>query len=892
MRKFLSVILIFFLSLSALAFDSDNFFNRLNSLGSVTDTYEYICQSNNSNEGPISQTNYQNICHIVRDNEVCKDVPEEEKLACKDIEENSLDMSLFSSVFDWDCWRGIWQSAVNFFEFIVGMIKGSLGYVFDSDYRDEKNEALGEYYDSFMNYLAIEFDKAREETDSDYDATLLVAKDIAEKGMNAITEMIKETYFTLGCYNQSARQARVCEIVGEMIMPPIAAVALVFKSAKVVKKLKTVVENRSKDHGVIKDEDLVVKKEPRELSEEEVKGSNIRAISNKLEEIMSDEGRDFIAAPQIGQGLQLIGVRRLDKKITTMANPKIQSDDGSTALVHYIDVNTGELKTAKFADSERTNILSGLDRLNGRRFDFQDDKVYESLGLSASKGLSIEDRKLLGEMVNKLSPKDKKSLAPYASTLNKDIADIKNPRSLVSSLGDDALKDILNLYSNTVKASSSAEKFKKFDQWVKSDAHALYLYDSLLMDGVEKNSDALRYLMAKNKYFSRVRPIRGSPKNLVTYSFEKESNIDDITLWYKTTGVSDEDWFKLTSEERLEQIKKATNVMKKSVAEDRITGTEFKPKYVGGYSQELGLDSKDKSYTWEIANKKYEISLDRTLGQVDEVAKFTGERHSFHTHVVFDMPNDYKDFNKFALWTKRANDFIYLKGMEEGLHGNFLTGVAHLVSEAPERVKSTVGNTVPTSLSSISLQSHKFFSMGIRGDIYGKSPIDNHKKVGLELRDSSRKPDVLKAHLNKVADTTQDFGWEKLPSDMPVEDFARIRVSDEILRNDLKDVVTDPFLKRLEKDVPNAAIALNRFEEYKYFDYKKGKVKELSDSEKERVVKAREYFIEEMKKIDRNVIDMKKKGESFEKEDVEMAVQMTLSEWAKMARVSELFDGI
>lgn len=894
MRKLLSSIIILFLSFNVLAFSNSDIIDQFRSFGSVTDTYDYIsCSSESSVKGPLSEDTFQSFCEVVKNSDACKDVEEDEKITCESIDENEIDITSFSFIYN--CFRGLWRSLVNLFEFVVEMIKGSLGYVFDSELRQEKNEALGEYYDSFKNYLAIEFDKAYEETGDDVDASLLVAKDIMKMGMDAISDMIKDTYYTLGCYNQKARQARVCEIVGEVIMPPAAAVALIFKGPKMVKRLKEVVLEHTKkpQSSIVSDEDLAKKKAARALSPEEARNSNTRAISAKLEEIIKEEEINFLSAPQIGQGIQLVAIRSKENKIRKFANPVIKSDNGNELSISYLDIDIGKIINENINNVDRKRIIAAIDRLNGRRFNFQDDSYYNSLGIKGTQELNESQKNQLGQMINGLNKDEQQKFKAYAQRLGEDISDIRNPRSLVSSLNDgDAYSDVLSLYSNIVKSSSSAQKFKKFDQWVKSDAHALYLYDFLLKDGVEKNSDSLRYLMARNEYFKNIRPIRGPPGTLVTFSFEKESNIEDITLWFKTTGISDEEWFQIPSDERLKRIKDATNVKKDSVSENRITGTEFKPKYIGGYSQELGHDSSDKSYTWEIANKKYEINLERTLDEVSEVSKFTGERHSFHTHVVFDMPNDYKHFDRFQLWSKQANDYLYLKGMEEGLHGNYLTSVAHFDSDAPKRARASVNNTLPSSLSSISLQSHKFFSMGIRGDLYGKSPIENHTKIGLELRDTTRKLDILGDHMRKITTTVQEFKWESLPNEVTRSNMPIVRVNEDMIDNDLKGIVSDPFLNRLKSDVVTASIALNRFEEGRYFDYQRGTFRELTSEDKKQIVEARKYFIDEMGKIDRELIEMKRKGESFEKEDVEMAVQMTLSEWAKMARVSRFYDGI
>lgn len=171
--------------------------------------------------------------------------------------------------------------------------------------------------------------------------------------------------------------------------------------------------------------------------------------------------------------------------------------------------------------------------------------------------------------------------------------------------------------------------------------------------------------------------------------------------------------------------------------------TKNKPAGLGGFSLELS-DATRKGWSWEIAHKKFEISRHRIMGQVRDLAKFFGETHSFHFHIVFELPKKYAHFSSFSRWFKTVNDYLYLRGLEEGLHGNYLTNVVNDSRDMGwiEKIKSTFSQAPSTKLleklSSVTRFGSKFFSMGLRGgDMYGPASSPEAVKVGLELRKAS-----------------------------------------------------------------------------------------------------------------------------------------------------------
>lgn len=920
----LSFLLLFQTSSSAFAFDFKGLVREVSQFGSVQNAAEKSCLVE-PGDGKLFEESYENVCKVLRESELCQDVQQEDKLECEDVSENEIEV--FSFRFLYSCGAGLIDSLVELFKFLVGAIKGILGYTFSSETRNQVNEALGEYYDSFANYLVLEFDKAREETDSDFGAIKIVAGNLLKTMFTKLKEQIEETYYGLGCYNQAARAERLCRVIGDVIMPPVIALKLIFNGPKWARRLVAGVQSKVEEVRTVNREKLalvskdskVLKREARSLTPEEMRGQNIKRLAERMSATMKANSGVGLAAPQVGQGIKLIVFKDSKGAVRTMGNPKVSATSARTSRmsegclslkgmacsverpkdieVTYLNLE-GQEVTERFSGRDATVIQHEADHIDGILMPFKSDDFAKKFGLKKTDALSDSSRESLGRFLMELDESETKVFKSLSQKFEKDFSNIENPNSLLFSVVDEAklstdqvFNEVLNLYSLAVKSGSSAEKFKKYSQWVKSDAHALYLYDHLSDLGLEKNKDLLRYLSFQNEYFKKAHGLRGPPHSLVTYSFEKESAKPDITLWYKKADYSDEDWMALSEEERLSLIRKATNVKKKKVSSDRIASTGMKPHYVGDYSEELGHGILDRSYGWEIANKKYEIDLDRLMGEVKEVSESFKETHSFHTHVVFDMPKDYKNFDKFSTWSKHVNDYLYLSGMEEGLHGNYLTGLAHFADEAPSPMKSSINNAVPEKQASVNYQSHKFFSMGIRGDLYGDSPIKDHVKMGLELRDTTRKLDKLEANMKGVSEAVQDYRWEKWPADLRRDQVGFLRPQQSEFPSELMDSMSKELKSALTGKDVGPKIPLQKFEEGKFFDFKSASLKEVTSEQRERIQAAREFYYDEIAKLDKNVKDLKAKGESFEKEDLDMALKMVLTEWANKARVSELYAG-
>ncbi|HWU42806.1 MAG TPA: hypothetical protein VN132_05180, partial [Bdellovibrio sp.] len=238
-------------------------------------------------------------------------------------------------------------------------------------------------------------------------------------------------------------------------------------------------------------------------------------------------------------------------------------------------------------------------------------------------------------------------------------------------------RDIESLTFTFLQADSTTSRAEAFNKWVTSEEKALFLYDQLNKVGLSNFKEELDYLQQNNVYFIEGRK---TGNGLLTYAFEKEGITTDITLFYRPPKIPEQTWLDMSEEDRFAILKKVPIQLKTFVGENVIAPTGLKPNFVGGYSQELS-NSTLKGYGWEISHKKYEINRQRLMREIREIAGIFKSTHSFHVHIVFELPKKYERYKDFIYWYKQVNDYLYLKGLEEGLHGNYLTGVANIAAD-------------------------------------------------------------------------------------------------------------------------------------------------------------------------------------------------------------------
>lgn len=185
---------------------------------SSANTYEKICKIKIDDKMDLNKK-WKPICNIVKNSELCKEVKAEEKLRCTTYDENKVDIISFS--FLSNCASGIGKSIKEFFAFIKEGLKWLYQTSTDSKKRSEVSQKVSETYDMAMNYLAIEMDKQQDEGHNIIVAGTIVAGRLLTEVFSLLGEIIKDSFYHLGCLNSDAREKHVCKIVSDIVFPPV-----------------------------------------------------------------------------------------------------------------------------------------------------------------------------------------------------------------------------------------------------------------------------------------------------------------------------------------------------------------------------------------------------------------------------------------------------------------------------------------------------------------------------------------------------------------------------------------------------------------------------------------------------------------------------------------------
>jgi hypothetical protein len=419
------------------------------------------------------------------------------------------------------------------------------------------------------------------------------------------------------------------------------------------------------------------------------------------------------------------------------------------------------------------------------------------------------------------------------------------------------------------------------DQWTKSETHALALYQIMNLRGLPRFEKEIAYLRQHNLYFSDTK--RQSSGALLTYSFEKEGRGKEITMFYRPAEKTEAEWFRQSDEARYGNIFRRKIRRKVFQPATVLAPTSLKPAFIGAFS----FDGEGATRSWEITHKGYEISLHRTLAEIKEIAQLTHETHSFHVHAVFEMKKSDPRFESFVTWYKVMNDALYLRGLEEGLHGDEWVGPVELHQDQPEKESRFHFNVQrPEAVTS---QDQKFFSAGLRGRIYGTPSSSQYVKLGIELRDTTRNLDQLARSMNEVSDALVSRTWEKL-RDGDAADYARIITNEALAQQSLEAAglraETAAMFAKADRTVALPFVGL---ESKPLFNFKTGEYENASAALVARASSARSKYVEGLLALQTEIDDFSAKGEAVDNVDLQLAIQQTLTEWAKRAKLSERF---
>ena len=460
------------------------------------------------------------------------------------------------------------------------------------------------------------------------------------------------------------------------------------------------------------------------------------------------------------------------------------------------------------------------------------------------------------------------------------------------------LKDLLWLdqprYMETVlkyveifyKSPTTKELVNRLSDWIQTEEQAILVYNALMETRlIETKSKILSQLMQQSPFFSKHRKIsQKGLESLITFSYEKESPTKSIVNYFRFSKYTEAEWFRFSIDERFDLMKHflpGSDGFKSAKISGEIIPTKLMPRYIKGPFLEIG--GQEDGF-WEVNHRLFEISEDKALEQLKVVNKMAEDRQdSIHFHIVFHMAKNTKVFLHFREWYKALSDYILIKGFEEGLHPGSMTQASFFNEGA---------NSVQEKFLSIKGWGDKFKQIGLRGaETYGQNPRSDFRKLGLELRDVTRNLGTLKHYVVGIADHVQKQIWneKKLDQVMNIKPF-RIEFERENNVGLLTKVVGTKMAQRIYSINKESALPLFDFENKNYYNYRTSEFLRPSLEAIERIQKAREAYVVDLKNLARELTEADARDEYLDFADIQAASRWNITDWAKKARISELLN--
>ena len=194
----------------------------------------FECKTKNKNSfSPIAST----LCEMEMKEDACKKIPSEDLKDCKnlygDIKGAGDVVSLIGR-----CAVGFFDSAIDLLKFTWLALKTTWDKTIHPS--ETYQESL-EHAESVKLYLSTEYDRAYDKATfpKKVKAGLAVASSILQKIYNSVEEHIYQTYKEFKCLNTKAKSQMMCHLIGDFIIPPVAALSIWkygFKNLKQTKK--------------------------------------------------------------------------------------------------------------------------------------------------------------------------------------------------------------------------------------------------------------------------------------------------------------------------------------------------------------------------------------------------------------------------------------------------------------------------------------------------------------------------------------------------------------------------------------------------------------------------------------------------------------------------------
>lgn len=466
---------------------------------------------------------------------------------------------------------------------------------------------------------------------------------------------------------------------------------------------------------------------------------------------------------------------------------------------------------------------------------------------------------------------------------------LRDPEALLNSLAadgklsDSAIRKMAGFVYLAFSKVDAELLGQKLARWIQNADDALYLYQHL--EDFENADVIFERLREQNVYFQSAYTVPGVPRTFQTFAFEKETPEENelIAMLWRHKNFSDEEWFNLDPRRRLD------------VLHDNFRSAV--PTSLG--SAALGKLDVETLGGWEIKHRSFEFVLERLKTIVFELARQLKETHSFHIHQVFDLELGSIHNQQFKVWHKLKADELVIVGLEKGLHPTRITGVTR----------------IPDYSNAVSPV--KFWTLAIRGwDLnLMKSKARGFAKISLEYRDAIRNLPDLFARIERNAAEIQAGIWMKpeFPSSRFFDAYAfaipTFETHDDVRRFTLKLKslgIGERIVNRLRQTayrdidrnegvdartpISGLAIALMDYKSAIFYDSATNTYYRPSPQQQQRIAQARQQLLNSLKSIEQEIVAGEAGGNYHEDEDIFDAIKMSVSEFARAARISEIYQ--
>ncbi len=434
------------------------------------------------------------------------------------------------------------------------------------------------------------------------------------------------------------------------------------------------------------------------------------------------------------------------------------------------------------------------------------------------------------------------------------------------------LRQLMRTYSLVIEKNTSVyARAAELAAQATTDVQARRVYELLLRYSRDREPKLVLGFLDASPFFREAVRFEDDPTLIVTTSFEKETFQAKILKYYKHSKFTNQQWRFMSDEQRVSEISEFRELI------GYLHGTNKTPTAPSYFAENLKSESiKNGRHLYEVVQDRYALTPQETIRRVREVAAITGEMHSFHVHVVGEVPKvSEPEFSRFAIWHWEANIQSMLQGMEEGLFGTTLTGYP---------VRPIEGGTFARS------DMNKLLTVGYRRDIYGYSLRRGFMKIGLELRDVTRKLEVLSDLILRFSRAMAGRIWKNTG----VISYSSLALPDSNLKFILRGRgISEEAIDQL-RFTPNYPAVLQlpllNFHQMRVVDWKTGQMRSIDESVLARLDEGREYYLSGLVALGKEIDQYRESGTPVSNVELSSAIKMWLQEWAVRYRPREIYS--